>query len=145
MGNYNPNLVYINQIQKTFFCVYKADKQPICVPTRPGRDVKICLKYLPCVLRKYLFRFGRSQLSRASFIYKLVSHRSVAINQSFSPLRKLNFHFLSHWMGYDRGDSFPFNFEPNGIPFGTENRKENCHPNYIPFKVKGNANLVFSV
>ena len=21
-------------------------------------------------------------------------------------------------MGYDRDDSFPFNFEPNGIPFG---------------------------
>ena len=30
-------------------------------------------------------------------------------------------------MGYDRGDSFPFYFEPNGIPFGLENRKENCH------------------
>ena len=27
-------------------------------------------------------------------------------------------------MGYDRGDSFPFDFEPNGIPFGS-NRKEN--------------------
>ena len=25
----------------------------------------------------------------------------------FSTLRKLYFHFLSHWMGYDRGDSFP--------------------------------------
>ena len=23
-------------------------------------------------------------------------------------------------MGYDRGDSFPFNFEPNGIPFGSK-------------------------
>ena len=27
-------------------------------------------------------------------------------------------------MGYDRGDSFPFDFEPNGIQFGSENRKE---------------------
>ena len=40
-------------------------------------------------------------------------------------------------MGYDRGDSFPFDFEPNGI--------------YIPlnqiesFNVKGNGNIVFSV
>ena len=31
-------------------------------------------------------------------------------------------------MGYDRGDSFPFDFEPNGIPF-----------------VKGNGSTVFSV
>ena len=38
---------------------------------------------------------------------------------NLSTLRKLCFHFLSHWMGYDPGDSFPFNFEPNGIPFGS--------------------------
>ena len=31
-------------------------------------------------------------------------------------LKELAFHFLSNWMGYDRGDSFPFDFEPNGIP-----------------------------
>ena len=36
-----------------------------------------------------------------------------------SQARKLDFHFLSYWMGYDRGDSFPFDFEPNEIPFGT--------------------------
>ena len=23
-------------------------------------------------------------------------------------------------MGYDRGDSFPFDFEPDGIPFGSK-------------------------
>ena len=49
-----------------------------------------------------------------------------------STLRKLNFHFLSHWMGYDRGDSIPFDFEPNGIPFGSKS-KGNCHHNHIPF------------
>ena len=48
-------------------------------------------------------------------------------------------------MGYDRGDSFLFDFEPNGIPFGSENRKENCHHDYIPFNVKGIGNIVFSV
>ena len=48
-------------------------------------------------------------------------------------------------MGYDRGDSFLFNFEPNGIPFGSENRKENCHHDHIPLNVKGNGNIVFSV
>ena len=48
-------------------------------------------------------------------------------------------------MGYDRGDSFPFVFEPNGVPFGSENRKENCHHDHIPFNEKGNRILVFSV
>ena len=35
-----------------------------------------------------------------------------------STLRKLYFQFLSYRMGYDRGDSFHFDFEPNEIPFG---------------------------
>ena len=47
-------------------------------------------------------------------------------------------------MGYDRGDSFPFDFEPNGFLFGSENRKENCHHDHIPFNVKGKEDLVFS-
>ena len=25
-------------------------------------------------------------------------------------------------MGYDNGDSFPFDFEPNGIPFGSKSK-----------------------
>ena len=25
-------------------------------------------------------------------------------------------------MGYDRGDSFPFDFEPNGTPFGSKSK-----------------------
>ena len=37
-------------------------------------------------------------------------------------LRKIYFHFLSHGMGYDRGDSFPFDFEPNGIPFDSKSK-----------------------
>ena len=48
-------------------------------------------------------------------------------------------------MGYNRGDSFPFDFEPNGISFGSEIRKENCHQDHIPCNVKGNGNIVFSV
>ena len=46
-------------------------------------------------------------------------------------------------MGYGRGDSFPFDFEPNGIPFGSQS-KENCHHNHIPFDLKANGNIVFS-
>ena len=48
-------------------------------------------------------------------------------------------------MRYDRGDSLPFDFQPNGITFGSENRKENCHHDHIPFNVKGNVNIVLSV
>ena len=41
---------------------------------------------------------------------------------------------------------FSFRFsEPNGIPFCSENRKENCHHDHIPFNVRGNGNIVFSV
>ena len=40
-------------------------------------------------------------------------------------LRKLYFHFLlSHWMGYDPGDIFRFDFEPNGNPFGSKSKRK---------------------
>ena len=35
-------------------------------------------------------------------------------------------------------------FEPKGNQFGSENWKENCHHEHIPFDLKGNANTVFS-
>ena len=47
-------------------------------------------------------------------------------------------------MGYDPDDNFPFDFEPNGNPFGS-NRKENCHRDHIPFNVKGIGSIVFLV
>ena len=92
---------------------------------------------------------------------------------SFSPFllcavhwQNYSFPFPFLWMGYDRGDSFPFDFEPNGSPFGlqfvwqkmcskfvkdisfpfnfeqngfqlgSENRKENRHHDHIPFNLK---------
>ena len=62
-----------------------------------------------------------------------------------SALIKLYIHFLSHWMEYDRGDSFPFNFL-NQMEFHlVQNRKENCHHDHIPFNVKGNGYIVLSV
>ena len=45
-------------------------------------------------------------------------------------------------MGYDRGDSFPLNQMEFHL---VQNRKENCHHDYIPFNVKGTGSLVFSV
>ena len=48
-------------------------------------------------------------------------------------------------MGYDRGDSFPFDLEPNGFPFGSKSKGKLSPRSYIPFNVKGNGNIVFSV
>ena len=49
--------------------------------------------------------------------------RAVPVHfKSHVTLRKLYFHFLSHWMGCDRGDSFPFDFEPNGNLFGSKSK-----------------------
>ena len=36
-------------------------------------------------------------------------------------------------MGYDRGDSFPFDIEPTGIPFGSES-KEKLSPRSYPIQ-----------
>ena len=36
-------------------------------------------------------------------------------------------------MEYDRGDSFPFDFEPNGIPFGLKS-KEKLSPRSYPIQ-----------
>ena len=56
-------------------------------------------------------------------------------------LTKLYFQFLSDRLGYDRGDSFPSDFELNLV----QNRKENCHHDHIPLNLEGNGNIVFSV
>ena len=45
-------------------------------------------------------------------------------NTGVYTLRKLYCHFLSHWMGYDSGDRFPFDSEPNGIPFDSESKEK---------------------
>ena len=46
-------------------------------------------------------------------------------------------------MGYDRGDSFPFDL--NQMEFHlVQNRNENCHHDHIPFNVKGKGNIVCS-
>ena len=48
-------------------------------------------------------------------------------------------------MEYDRGDSFPLDFEPNGLPLGSENRTKNSPHDHMPFNLTGNGNIVFSV
>ena len=57
-------------------------------------------------------------------------------------LRKLYFKFLSHWMGYDHGDSFPFDSEPNGIPFGSKS-KGKLSPRSYPIQCERNFKYNF--
>ena len=65
------------------------------------------------------------------------------LNQMEFHLVKLYFQFLSHWMGYDRGDSFPFDFL-NQMEFHlVQNQKKNCHHDHIPFNLKGTGNIIF--
>ena len=45
-------------------------------------------------------------------------------------------------MGYDRGDSFPFNFEPNGIPFGSKS-KGKLSPRSYPIEYERNWKYSF--
>ena len=34
-------------------------------------------------------------------------------------------------MGYDRGDSFPFDFEPNGLPIGSKSKGKLSPRSYL--------------
>ena len=43
-------------------------------------------------------------------------------------------------MGYDRGDSFPFDFEPNGNPFGSKSKGKLSYP--IQYERKWNASFL---
>ena len=46
-------------------------------------------------------------------------------------------------MGYDRGDSFPFDFEPNGIPFGSKSKgKLSPRSDPIQFERKWNTSFL---
>ena len=46
-------------------------------------------------------------------------------------------------MGYDRGDSFPFYFEPHGSPFGLKSEEKLSPRSYpIQFESKWNASFL---
>ena len=45
-------------------------------------------------------------------------------------------------MGYDRGDSFPFDFEPNGNPFGSKS-KGKLSPRSYPIECERKWNASF--
>ena len=46
-------------------------------------------------------------------------------------------------MGYDRGDSFPFDFEPNGFPIGSKSKGKLSIRSYpIQFERKSNTSFL---
>ena len=45
-------------------------------------------------------------------------------------------------MEYDRGDSYPFNFEPNGNPFGSKS-KGKLSPRSYPIQCERKWNISF--
>ena len=45
-------------------------------------------------------------------------------------------------MGYNRGDSFPFDFEPNGISFGSKS-KGKLSPRSYPIQCERKWNTIF--
>ena len=45
-------------------------------------------------------------------------------------------------MGYDHGDSFPFDFEPNGIPFGSK-PKGKLSPRSYPIQCETKSKYSF--
>ena len=45
-------------------------------------------------------------------------------------------------MGHDRGDSFAFNFEPNGVPFGSKS-KGSLSPRSYPSQFERNWKYSF--
>ena len=45
-------------------------------------------------------------------------------------------------MGHDHGDSFPFDYEPNGIPFGSKS-KEKLTPQSYPIQFENKLKYSF--
>ena len=81
--------------------------------------------------------------SKASMIIYIDPLTLVEGGCTVGTLRKLYFQFLSHWMGYDHGDSFPFDSEPNWIPFGSKSKGKLSPRSYpIQFERKWNASFL---
>ena len=76
-----------------------------------------------------------SDLTNKQLEFSSLIHQQSAF-VSAPTLRKLYFHCLTHWMGYNRGDSFPFDFEPNGNIFGSKS-KGKLSPQSYPIQCEG--------
>ena len=113
---------------------------------------KICVSFQVNRIRSCWQFYFWFKTKRTSFGFKteekighlLSSYIQISRELESSTLRKLYFQLLSNWMGYNRGDSFPFDFDPNGFPFGSKSNRNSIQI-HIPFNLKGNRNIVFSV
>ena len=63
---------------------------------------------------------------------------------TYLALRKLLFRSTSYWMEHNRSDNFTFNFEPNGIPFGSRS-KGKLSPRLYIFQYERKWKYSFSV
>ena len=92
--------------------------------------------YLFIVYNKYIIKWIHTLNTLLNIIHYICSF--IFINT-----RKIYFHFLWNWMEYDRGDSFPFNFEFNKIPFGSKSNGKLSPWSYsIQLKIKWNIFLM---
>ena len=110
----------------------------------PSRCYRICQYWLKW--GHDLLMIGVSKLSlklNSRHILRLNCGQTARI-YSIGTLRKLYFHFLSHWMGYDRGTVFLSILNQMEI-YLVQNWKENCPHDHIPCNLKGNKITVFSV
>ena len=149
-GNYNPTFVRFNKIHKIFFCANAWRRKLwwelsfFSSLTKPNINYShtAMLQKRKLIPRKkkpfavpYNWKSRRAAAAGRFPLFELTKEQNKIFSAGFfnansrdntrqrgflQTLRKLCFHFLSHWMGYDRGGSFPFDFEPNGFPFGSK-------------------------
>ena len=72
----------------------------------------------------------------------LPHQRLMKFCNEMNSLRKLILHFFSFWMGYDRGDSFLFDCELNGITFASKS-KGKLSPWSYPIRCERKWNISF--
>ena len=96
------------------------------------------------ILQKYLYAICIFAMYNAIYVGETSCHINTRIAKHI--LRKLNFNFLSNQMGYNRGDSFPFDFEQHGISFSSKS-KGKLSPQLFPIRYerKLKSSLFFSL
>ena len=92
--------------------------------------IVLCLQYFQKIWESFSLCVGHQDVLRQELC-------------GFFTLMKLYFQFLSYWMGYDHGDSFPFDFEWNRILFGSKSEIKLSQRSYpIRFERKLNTSFL---
>ena len=55
---------------------------------------------------------------------------SIYLSHIFPAFKKIDLNFLSNLMEHDRDDSFPYDFEPNEIQFGSKSKEKQSLRSY---------------